>query len=127
MAAVRGRAGRPSAVTSAVALPRLPVVPRMKSPPRADLPDLAPLPSWGISVINIRRKNHPSVSWLNFGATVWIGGNARLDVEGFRHHGAATMQAFQYFWHDGRVVGRARAGTMGFDNKNGHNHWHFQQ
>jgi hypothetical protein len=109
------------------ALPKLPAVPTMTSPPKADLPDLRPLPSWGISVINIRRKNHPAISWLNFGATVWIGGNARLDVEGFRHNGAATMQAYQYFWHDGRVVGRARAGKMGFDNKNGHNHWHFQQ
>jgi len=25
------------------------------------------------------------------------------------------------------VIGRARAGTMGFDSKNGHDHWHFEQ
>jgi hypothetical protein len=109
------------------ALPGLPAVPTMKSPPKAELPDLRPLPSWGISVFNVKRKNHPVVTYLNFGATVWIGGNARLDVEGFRHNGSPTMRAYQYFWHDGRIVGRARAGTMGFDNKNGHNHWHFQQ
>ncbi|HYK33524.1 MAG TPA: lysyl oxidase family protein [Streptosporangiaceae bacterium] len=108
-------------------LPKLPTVPTMKSPPKADLPDLSPLPSWGISVLNFKRKNHPTVSYLNFGATVWIGGNARLDVEGFRYHGSRIMQAYQYFWHDGRVVGRARAGTMGFDNQKGHDHWHFQQ
>lgn len=109
------------------ALPKLPAAPTMTSPPKADLPDLSPLPSWGIGVTNIRRKNHPSVSYLNFGATVWVGGNSRLDVEGFRDNGSPTMRAYQYFWHNGRIVGRARAGTMGFDNKDGHNHWHFQQ
>jgi hypothetical protein len=37
------------------------------------------------------------------------------------------MKAYHYFWRNGRVVGRARAGTMGFDSKKGHNHWHFEQ
>ncbi len=37
------------------------------------------------------------------------------------------MKAYQYFWQGGHVIGRARAGTMGFDSKHGHNHWHFQQ
>lgn len=111
----------------AKALPELPSAPTMKSPPKADLPDLIPLPSWGIVMTNMRFKKRPPVSYLNFGATVWIGGNGPLDVEGFRHHGAATMQAYQYFWHNGRIVGRVRAGRMGFDNKKGHNHWHFQQ
>jgi len=37
------------------------------------------------------------------------------------------MKAYQYFWRNGRIIGRARAGTMGFDNKKGHHHWHFQQ
>jgi hypothetical protein len=55
---------------------------------------------------------------------VWIGGNAPLDVEGFRSDGSPVMPAYQYFWHNGRVVGRARVGTMGFS---GYNHWHFQQ
>ena len=37
------------------------------------------------------------------------------------------MKAYQYFWRNGHVIGRARAGTMGFDTKQGHNHWHFEQ
>jgi hypothetical protein len=107
------------------ALPNLPAVPTMSKPPTADLPDLRPLPSWGIRVLNTRtKKNGPITSHLAFGATVWIGGHARLDVEGFRHHGSPTMRAYQYFWRNGRVVGRTRVGTMGFA---GFNHWHFQQ
>jgi hypothetical protein len=37
------------------------------------------------------------------------------------------MKAYQYFWRDGHVIGRVRAGTMGFDSQHGHNHWHFEQ
>jgi hypothetical protein len=48
-------------------------------------------------------------------------------VVGFRTNGSPVMQAYQYFWENGRVIGRARAGTMGFDSKPGHNHWHFEQ
>lgn len=109
------------------ALPELPAAPTMASPPKQDLPDLVPLPSWGINVSNFKTKNHPPVSFLDFGATVSVLGNARLDVEGFRHNGSRTMLAYQYFWHNGRIVGRARAGTMGFDSGRTENEWHFQQ
>jgi hypothetical protein len=105
-------------------LPELPAAPTMTSPPKADLPDLIPLPSWGISIQNTDARHKPKDSSLDFGATVWIGGNARLDVEGFRRLGTNTMEAYQYFWHNGRVVGRAKVGTMGFS---GYNSWHFQQ
>ncbi|HXP21871.1 MAG TPA: lysyl oxidase family protein [Streptosporangiaceae bacterium] len=108
-------------------LPRLPSVPLMQSPPSSVLPDLSPLPSWGISLGRSGGKKKPVDYQLQFGATVWIGGNSPLDVEGFRVHGSPVMQAYQYFWRNGHVVGRARAGTMGFDHKKGHNHWHFQQ
>jgi hypothetical protein len=37
------------------------------------------------------------------------------------------MKAYQYFYKNGKVVGRAPAGTMGFDKAKGHNHWHFSQ
>jgi hypothetical protein len=112
----------------APALPNLPAVPAMSSPPASALPDLVPLPSWSIGVQNHKNTaTHPLRSFLSFGATVWIGGNARLDVEGFRADRSPLMKAYQYFWHNGRVIGRARAGTMGFDNKKGHHHWHFQQ
>jgi hypothetical protein len=80
--------------------------------------------SWGINVSNFKIKHHPASAFLDFGATVWIGGNARLDVEGFRNNGSPSMRAYQYFWHNGRVVGRTRVGTMGFSQ---YNSWHFQQ
>jgi hypothetical protein len=37
------------------------------------------------------------------------------------------MKAYQYFWQGKHLVGRVRAGTMGFDSQKGHNHWHFEQ
>jgi hypothetical protein len=58
---------------------------------------------------------------------VWIGGNGPLDVEGFRSTGSPVMNAYQYFWRNGRIIGRVRAGTLGFDTRHGHNHWHFEQ
>lgn len=106
-------------------LPRLPAVPTIKSPPTADLPDLVPLPSWNVRLFNFRASKHAKVTTqLAFAATVSVLGNARLDVEGFRDHGAQQMQAFQYFFHNGRIVGRARVGSMGFAD---YNEWHFQQ
>ncbi len=107
-------------------LPRLPAnVPTLANPPASSLPDLSPLPSWGIGVQHFRGKN--PTDQVVFGATVWSGGHARLDVEGFRSHGHPVMKAYQYFWKNGRIIGRARAGTMGFDDKPGHTHWHFEQ
>jgi len=102
----------------------LPRVRSLVSPPATALPDLVPLPSWGISVRHDRRSG---LDLLSFGATVWVGGNSPLDVEGFRSNGSPVMKAYQYFWRNGHLVGRARAGTMGFDSKKGHNHWHFEQ
>jgi len=102
----------------------LPPVPSLTSPPAAALPDLVPLPSWGIGARHDRRSG---LDLLTFNATVWVGGNSPLDVEGFRSNGSPVMKAYQYFWRNGRVIGRARAGTMGFDSQHGHNHWHFEQ
>ena len=73
-----------------------------------------------------KTKTQPASDQLDFGATVWVG-NAPLDVEGFRSHGSPIMKAYQYFWQTGHIIGRLRAGTMGFDSKKGHNHWHFEQ
>ena len=110
------------------ALPALPAnVPTRASPPASSRPGLVPLPSWGIGVHHMGKKNTPGKDVLTFGATVWIGGRARLDVEGFRSHGSPVMKAYQYFWKNGRIIGRARAGTMGFDARPGHDHWHFEQ
>jgi hypothetical protein len=105
-------------------LPRGPAVRTMTSPPRSALPDLVPLPAWSIRVSHPRRQAR---DYLDFAATVWIGGHGPLDVQGFRSDGSPVMKAWQYFWQDGHVIGRARAGTMGFDSQKGHNHWHFEQ
>jgi hypothetical protein len=109
-------------------LPRLPSAPTLTKPPASALPDLVPLPSFGIRTSHTRATSaHPASDHLNFGANVWIGGNAQLDVQGFRSNGSPVMKAYQYFWQDGQIIGRARTGTMGFDGKPGHNHWHFEQ
>ena len=97
----------------------------LTNPPPSALPDLVALPAWGIKVPHPRKPTGTDL--LTFGATVWIGGNSPLDVEGFRSHGSPIMKAYQYFWRNGHVIGRARAGTMGFDSQHGHNHWHFEQ
>jgi hypothetical protein len=104
------------------ALPSLPKVRDLASPPQNALPDLVPLPSWGITTSRTK-----TLDLLSFGATVWVGGNGPLDVEGFRNPDSPVMKAYQYFWRNGRVIGRIRAGTMGFDNLKGHHHWHFEQ
>ena len=110
------------------ALPRLPEVRTMTSPPRAALPDMVPLPSWGISLeIKHEKNGHPAVDHLNFDATVAIDGNSPLDVQGFRSGTGPGMDAFQYFFLRGKVIGRAQAGTMLFDNSPDEQEWHFQQ
>jgi len=121
-----GHSRRP--VTHGTTLPTAPAVPLLRNPPPSALPDLVPLPSWGISTSSPRAtKTRPKRDLLNFGATVWSGGSSPLDVEGFRSHGAPVMKAYQYFSRNGRIIGRVRAGTMGFDTRHGHNHWHFEQ
>jgi Lysyl oxidase len=104
------------------ALAKLPAVPVLTNPPASALPDLVPLPAWGI-----RGTHTAGRDLLSFSATVWVGGNGQLDVQGFRADSSPVMPAYQYFWQDGQVIGRARAGTMGFDAKAGHDHWHFEQ
>ena len=104
------------------ALAKLPAVPVLANPPESALPDLVPLPAWGI-----RASRTAGRDLLSFDATVWVGGNGQLDVQGFRANSSPVMPAYQYFWQDGQVIGRARAGTMGFDSLPGHDHWHFEQ
>ena len=103
-------------------LPALPAVPYLQNPPKSVLPDLVALPAWCMSTFSAGKHD-----WLNFSATVWAGGNGPLDVEAFRSGGSRVMPAYQYFYRNGKVIGRVRAGTMGFDSGKGHNHWHFRQ
>lgn len=97
-------------------------VPIVTSPDPATLTDLYALPSWGIHVENRRTK-----SLLNFGATIGAGGASSLVVEGFRREGEPLMDAFQYFFRDGEIYGKAPVGSLEFDNRDGHDHWHFLQ
>jgi hypothetical protein len=97
-------------------------VPTLAHPPAAALPSLTAMPAWGIST-----DTSGGDDLLDFSSTVWNSGNAPLDVEGFRDGGSPVMQAYQFFYEHGRVVGKARTGTMGFDSQKGHDHWHFEQ
>ena len=111
-------AGR--AATAATAVPR---------------PDLQALPSTGISLVTGKelRESGEQVDpaldahhFLTFDATVWNAGPSPLVVEGFRRPGAQLMDAYQYFYKGGRQVGYARVGSMEFDPRRGHEHWHFK-
>jgi hypothetical protein len=97
-------------------------VPTMEDPDPAILPDLAALPAWGIYV-----DNRPNKSFLSFGATVWTDGASSMVVEGFRRSDVDIMDAYQYFYVDGDPIGRAQVGEMEYDERRGHQHWHFLQ
>jgi hypothetical protein len=98
-------------------------VPITSSPDPSTMPDLVALPAWGIDVETIGGRDY-----LDFGATVWDRGPAPMVVEGFRAQGTSVMRAWEYFFDlDGNVVGRARAGSLKYDARPGHEHWHFQQ
>ena len=93
-------------------------------PPSSALPDIAALPAWGMSVSN---RPKTGKSFLNFGATAWNAGPGILMVEGFRDPASTTMDAFQYFYDQtGAVVGKVAAGSLEYDGRAGHDHWHFR-
>jgi hypothetical protein len=88
-------------------------------PAGTPLPDLRSLPSTGISV----RGGH----YLAFGATVWNAGPSPLVVDGFRRADDDVMDSYQYFYDiEGEPAGHARVGTMVWDPREGHVHWHFK-
>jgi hypothetical protein len=97
-------------------------VPTMEDPDASLLPDLVALPAW--SVFAERRSGG---DYLSFAANIWTAGSAPLVVEGFRRQNSDVMDGYQYFYKDGQAMGRAPAGTLEFDNRRGHKHWHFQQ
>lgn len=97
-------------------------VPVITDPNPDSLADLAALPAWGISIEQRKKR-----TFLTFGATVWNAGATDLVVEGYRRNGEAIMDGWQYFYENGEQVGKAQVGTLEFDSKPGHNHWHFLQ
>ena len=61
-----------------------------------------------------------------FTATVWNAGPSPLVVDGFRQQGTDLMDAYQYFYDaNGKQVGYTPTGTMEWDPREGHEHWHF--
>jgi hypothetical protein len=97
-------------------------VPNDDDPDPALLPDLMGLPAWGIGIDHRAKRQY-----LTFGATVWNGGAASLAVEGYRRSDEDVMDAYQYFYENGQPVGKSQVGTMEFDTRSGHQHWHFLQ
>ncbi|WP_344281498.1 lysyl oxidase family protein [Actinomadura napierensis] len=93
------------------------------NPPKDSLPDMIALPAWDISTGTESRRD-----LLNFAAAVWASGDAPLDIQAFRKdNGSLTMDAYQYFWRNGKVIGQAPAGSMGFESDHDHDHWHYEQ
>ena len=86
--------------------------------PTGPLPDLRSLPAWAVEVEGGRH--------LTFAATVWNAGPGRLVVDGFRSADPDVMRAYQYFFSaGGQQQGYAPVGTMEWDARDGHDHWHF--
>ncbi len=114
-----GRAG-PATRTSRIARPAAHrPTGTAAAPADGPRPDLRPLPAWGIQV---SRNGH----FLQFAATVWNAGDSPLVVDGFRH-GEENMDAYQYFFDgDGNQVGYQPVGSMEWDARPSHHHWHFE-
>jgi Lysyl oxidase len=92
-------------------------------PDGTPMPDLRSLPAFSIGTRHTRATDR---DFLIFAANVWNAGVSPLVVDGFRRQRADLMDAFQYFFDtDGNQVGHAPAGTMEWDARDGHHHWHF--
>ncbi|WP_256919663.1 lysyl oxidase family protein [Streptomyces hilarionis] len=99
---------------------------RAGAPANVPKPDLRSLPAWDIAVTDGEDGDAPGKDYLAFSANVWNAGPAPLVVDGFRKPGAELMDSYQYFYDaKGKQVGYAPAGTMEWDPRIGHEHWHF--
>lgn len=88
---------------------------------RAVLPDLVSLPAFGFGTHSERGRD-----LLDFAATVYNGGRGPLVVEGFRRGAKRQMDAYQFFYRNSRQVGSAKVGSMDYDTRDSHQHWHFR-
>jgi hypothetical protein len=124
MAAARQKAlGTPN--TPADAPPAHPV--RAAALPDGPKPDLRSVPAYQIALDRTDGQGNPTKkTYLNFGATVWNAGPSPLVVDGFRRPNGELMDAYQYFYDAaGNEVGSSKAGTLEWDPREGHMHWHF--
>ncbi|MFD3656263.1 lysyl oxidase family protein [Streptomyces sp. NPDC058620] len=95
------------------------------SVPDVPKPDLRSLPAYGITISD-GQENVKGKDYLAFSANVWNAGPAQLVVDGFRSPGKKLMDAYQYFYDaKGKQVGYTPTGTMEWDPRPGHEHWHF--
>jgi hypothetical protein len=95
-------------------------------PANVPKPDLRALPAYGIAITDGEDGDVPGKDYLAFSATVWNGGPSPLVVDGFRGPGKEKMDAYQYFYDaKGKQVGYTPTGTMEWDPRDGHQHWHF--
>lgn len=96
------------------------------SVPDVPKPDLRSLPAYDIGISDGEDGDVPGKDYMVFSANVWNAGPAPLVVDGFRSPGKDLMDAYQYFYDaDGKQVGYAPSGTMEWDARKGHEHWHF--
>jgi hypothetical protein len=90
--------------------------------PPGPKPDLRAVPAWAIGL----DPNPDGKTYVSFAATVWNAGTSPLLVDGFRRTGEDLMDAYQYFYDaDGNELGSVPVGTMEWDARDGHLHWHF--
>jgi hypothetical protein len=87
----------------------------------ASLPDLIALPAFGMST---HVENGRDL--LDFAATVYNGGQGPLVAEGFRRGSKRVMDAYQFFYSGDKQVAYRRVGTMEYDARPTHMHWHFR-
>jgi hypothetical protein len=123
--ATQGDAARQAAAFDPALRPpaRRPVATSPKAAPKGPRPDLRSLPAWGIE---LDKESQEGKTFINFGATVWNAGTSPLVVDGFRRTGTELMDAYQYYFDaKGKQVGSSKAGTMEWDKREGHMHWHF--
>lgn len=87
----------------------------------AVVPNLMALPAAGLEVGAERGRQ-----WLRFGAIVANTGPGRVEVVAARARpGSRRMVAWQVFRRERRAVGSRRSGTLVYDPRDGHQHWHF--
>lgn len=109
----------PVAAARSVHGPNEPTGPRGKVSKKL-LPDLVSLPAYGIST-----HSEDGRDLLDFAATVFNGGPGPLVAEGFRRGSRELMGAYQFFYRGEKQVASRKVGTMEFDNRPSHLHWHF--
>jgi hypothetical protein len=89
--------------------------------PAAAMPDLTALPANGIST-----SSEGGRDLLGFAADVANVGAGPLVVDGYRRGRDPVMDAHQVFYQQGTKVTTRKVGTLEWDARPSHDHWHFR-